>query len=361
MPQKPKATSAPLASPTAASARSAAIHEEKKVNLALQGGGSHGAFTWGMLDRFLQEPRLGYDGVCGTSAGAMNAAVLTYGMAKGGRAAAREALDDFWHRIAEAGRKGPLQRSPFDKMMGGWKLDHSPSFMMFDLLSRMMSPYQLNPMNINPLKDVLEASIDFEFLRSYRDIKLFICATNVRTGKVKVFNNNEMVVECLLASACLPFMFQTVELDGEFYWDGGYMGNPALFPIIYSCQSKDIVIAQINPLYREEIPTSARDIMDRVNEISFNSSLMREMRAVHFVTKLIDEGKLDAEQYKRMNVHIVTSQALNDLGASTKLNSEPEFLEHLKRLGSLAADAWLEQNWGKIGETSTVDLVETYF
>ena len=338
-----------------------AVHDEKMINLALQGGGSHGAFTWGMLDRFLQEPRLGYDGVCGTSAGAMNAAVLTYGMAKGGRPAARQALNDFWHRIAETGKKGPLQRSPFDKMMGGWRLDNSPSFMMFDLLSRMMSPYQLNPMNINPLQDVLDESIEFDVIRKYSDIKLFICATNVRTGKVKVFKNKEMVVECLLASACLPFMFQTVELDGEFYWDGGYMGNPALFPIIYACSSKDIVIAQINPLYREEIPTSARDIMDRVNEISFNSSLMREMRAVHFVTKLIDSGQLDAETYKRLNVHIVTSQALNDLGASTKLNSEPEFLEHLKRLGSQAADSWLEQNWDKIGKTSSVDLVETYF
>jgi NTE family protein len=216
-------------------------------------------------------------------------------------------------------------------------------------------------MNINPLQDVLDESIEFDVIRKYSDIKLFICATNVRTGKVKVFKNQEMVVECLLASACLPFMFQTVELDGEFYWDGGYMGNPALFPIIYACSSKDIVIAQINPLYREEIPTSARDIMDRVNEISFNSSLMREMRAVHFVTKLIDSGQLDAETYKRLNVHIVTSQALNDLGESTKLNSEPEFLEHLKRLGSQAADSWLEQNWDKIGKTSSVDLVETYF
>jgi NTE family protein len=354
MPSKPKTTSAPAAA-------SAAIHEEKTVNLALQGGGSHGAFTWGMLDRFLQEPRLNFDGVCGTSAGAMNAAVLTYGLARGGRQAARERLDDFWRRIAEAGRKGPLQRSPFDKMMGGWRLDHSPSFMMFDLLSRMMSPYQLNPMNINPLRDLLEEAIDFEVIRKYGGVKLFICATNVRTGKVKVFKNDEMVVECLLASACLPFLFQTVELDGEHYWDGGYMGNPALFPIIYACASKDIVIAQINPLYREEIPTSARDIMDRVNEISFNSSLMREMRAVHFVTKLIDGGKLDPEEYKRLNIHIVASQGLNDLGASTKLNSEPDFLEHLKRLGSIAADSWLEQNWGKIGVESSVDLVETYF
>jgi NTE family protein len=352
--KKPQATGAkPVAAPTPLA--------RKSINLALQGGGSHGAFTWGVLDRLLTEDRLDVEGVVGTSAGAMNAAVLAYGLHVGGAARARRELDAFWDRIGEAGRSGPLQRSPWDKMMGGWKLDHSPTFMAFDILSRLMSPYQFNPLNINPLKDVLQASIDFEALRACTSVKLYICATNVRTGKVKAFNNAEMKVECLLASACLPFMFQTVEVDGEFYWDGGYMGNPALFPLIYGATSKDVLIVQINPLYREEIPTSARDILDRVNEISFNSSLMREMRAIQFVTRLIETGKLDGDEYKKLLVHMIGSNALSELGASTKLNAEPEFLGHLKRLGENAAEAWLAANWDKVGRESTVDLVKTFF
>jgi NTE family protein len=335
--------------------------ERRKVVLALQGGGAHGAFTWGVCDRLLEDGRLEIEGICGTSAGAMNAAVLGYGFALDGAGGARAALDHFWQRIAESGRHGPIKRSPMDRMMGNWKLDYSPSYFFFDMMTRMFSPYQFNPTNQNPLRDVLLDSIDFDVLRASTAIRLFICATNVRSGKVKVFENRDLKVEALLASACLPFLFQTVEIDGESYWDGGYMGNPALFPLIYNCQSRDVLIVQINPLYRDEVPTTSREILERVNEISFNSSLMREMRAVQFVTSLIDSGQLDHQRYRRMNFHMIASDELSQLGASTKLNADLDFLEHMRDIGRRAADGWLTENFDSIGVTSTIDLIKTFF
>jgi NTE family protein len=348
------------AAPKAAAAKAAAA-TNKRLNLALQGGGAHGAFTWGVLHRLLEDPRIQIEGISGTSAGAMNAAVLACGYAQDGAQGACRLLDTFWHKIAEAGGKSPLQRSPWDRMTNNYRLDNSPSFMIFDLLSRLMSPYQLNPMNFHPLRDVLDEIIDYDLLRHASRIKLFIAATNVRTGKVRLFTSKELSTAALLASACLPFMFQAVEVDGECYYDGGYMGNPCIFPIIYSCESKDIIIVQINPLCREEVPTTAREIMDRVNEISFNSSLMREMRAIHFVTHLIDLGALDDKQYKRMLIHMIEAdEELKRLGASSKLNSDLDFLLHLKDVGERAADAWLAKNFDKLGVDSTVDLAATY-
>ena len=333
----------------------------KRLNLALQGGGAHGAFTWGVLDRLLEDPRIEIEGICGTSAGAMNAAALVSGFCSGGAADARASLDRFWAAIAAMGRASPIQRGLFDRMMGNWRLDHSPSYVTFDFLSRMLSPYQLNPFDYNPLKQVLQEVIEFDTIRRSEALKLFICATNVRSGKVKVFRNPEVCIEALLASACLPFMFQAVEHDGEHYWDGGYMGNPAIFPLIYDCDAPDVLIVQLNPLHRETVPTTAREILDRVNEISFNSSLMREMRAVHFVTRLIDAGKLNSGDYKRMNIHMVEAdQDLKPLGASSKMNAEPEFLDHLKAIGRRACDRWLAEHFDQIGTDSTVDLVETY-
>lgn len=335
--------------------------EPKKLNLALQGGGAHGAFTWGVFDRLLEDSRIEIEGICGTSAGAMNAAALASGFCNGGAAGARASLDRFWAAIAEMGRSSPIQRSLFDRMMGSWRLDHSPSYVTFDFLSRMFSPYQLNPFDYNPLQQVLHEVIDFDRIQRSEALKLFICATNVRSGKVKVFRNPEVGVEALLASACLPFMFQAVEHEGEHYWDGGYMGNPAIYPLIYDCDAPDVLIVQINPIYQETIPTTAREILDRVNEISFNSSLMREMRAVHFVTRLIDAGKLNSGDYKRMNIHMVEAdQDLKLLGASSKMNAEPEFLDHLKDVGQRACDAWLAKHFEQIGVDSTVDLLETY-
>jgi NTE family protein len=333
----------------------------KRINVALQGGGSHGAFTWGVLDRLLEDHRIVIDSLCGTSAGAMNAAVLVCGDSKDGRAGAKEALACFWQRIGEAGRYGPIQRTVIDRILGGWRLDYSPSYLALDVMTRVFSPYQLNPLKFNPLRQVLEETIDFDAVRFAPGIRLFVCATNVRTGKVKVFSGAEVTVDALLASACLPDMFQAVEIHGEFYYDGGYMGNPALFPLIYESACNDLVIVQINPLYREEIPQTAREIQDRVNEISFNATLMREMRAIHFVNRLIDGGQLEKEDYRRTNVHLIEAAAeMNDLHASSKLNADPELLDYLFRLGRSSADQWIAAHFDKIGVTSSIDLAKTY-
>jgi NTE family protein len=335
--------------------------EVKRINLALQGGGAHGAYTWGVLDRLLDEDRLEVEAISGTSAGAMNAAVFADGMGRGGREEARRALDNFWSNISQATQSGPLQPTPFDRYASGWNLDHSAAFVTFDMLTRMLSPYQLNPMNLNPLRGVLERSVDFRRLEGCRAIKLFISATNVKTGKVRVFQSGEITADVLLASACLPFLFQAVTVDGDPYWDGGYMGNPAIFPLIYGTHTQDVMIVQINPLGCDRVPTTATEIMNRVNEISFNSSLMREMRAISFVTDLIDAQKLDAASYKRINVHWIEAEnQMRGLGVSSKLNARMDFLLHLKAVGRKAADDWLSVHFDDIGHRSTIDIREKF-
>ena len=316
----------------------------KHINLALQGGGAHGAFTWGVLDRLLEDSRIVVEGVSATSSGAMNAAVLADGITVGGRDGAREALANFWHHVAQPTTLwGPLQAA--------W----------FEAASLFFSPYQLNPLDYNPLRQFIEAAVDFERLRQRSALKLFLCATNVRSGKVKVFTDKEITADCVLASACLPHLFKAVEINGEYYWDGGYMGNPPLFPLIYSCESRDILIVHINPMERPDIPTTTREITNRVNEISFNSSLMREMRAVAFVTNLIDTGKLGQEDAKRMLVHsICADDTMQELNGASKLNVDKAFLLRLHSLGRKAANAWLDRNFDDLGIRSTVDIRATY-
>src|SRR5687768_14698939 len=305
--------------------RPAAATATKTINLALQGGGAHGAFAWGVLDRLLEDERVAFEGVSATSAGAANAAVLAYGLSVGGREGARKALKMFWRRIARSAIFSPLQPSAWDRLTHNHALESSPAFLAFDVLSRLFSPYQLNPLNINPLRSVLEQVVDFERIRKDCAVKLFLSATNVRTCKVKVFTGDEITVDAVLASACLPFMFQAVEIDGEHYWDGGYMGNPALFPLIYNCGSADVVVVHINPAERPEVPKTARDIMNRINEISFNSSLMREMRAVSFITRLIDEEKLDRGEAKRLYLHSIEAEDfMRGLGVASKMNADWE-------------------------------------
>jgi NTE family protein len=333
----------------------------KRINLALQGGGAHGAYTWGVLDRLLEEERLEVEAISGTSAGAMNAAVFADGLGRGGRPEARRALETFWRNISDAARYGPLQPTPFDHMARGWNLDHSAAFVAFDLLTRMLSPYQFNPANYNPLRRVLEKSVDFKRLESCRAVKLFVSATNVKTGKVRVFKSGEISPDVLLASACLPFLFQAVTVDGDPHWDGGYMGNPAIFPLIYGSETADVVIVQVNPLGCDRVPTTATEIMNRLNEISFNSSLMREMRAISFVTDLIDQGKLDTNQHKRVNVHwIEAERQMRGLGVSSKLNARMDFLLHLKEIGRNVADRWIADHFDAIGHRSTIDIKEMF-
>lgn len=337
----------------------------RRINLALQGGGAHGAFTWGVLDRLLEDDRIEFDGISATSAGAMNATVMVYGYQEGGRAGAKAALANFWRRIAHAASLSPFQATWWDKITGNQALESSPSFMWLDFVSRIMSPYQLNPMNWNPLREVLSASVDFEAFRSRpQPIKLFLSATNVRTGKVKVFDGKEVSADAVLASGCLPFLFQAVEIDGEHYWDGGYMGNPAIFPLIYNTDSADMVVVHINPMTREELPRTASEIINRINEISFNSSLMREMRAINFVSKLIGEHADHddpTKDLKRLHIHSISAeQVMQKLNVLSKLNADWDFLLDLKETGRSHADAWLADNFDALGVRSSVDIAQTY-
>lgn len=332
----------------------------KGIKLALQGGGSHGAFTWGVLDRLLEDDRLEIEAISGTSAGAMNAAVLASGHASGDRQGARAALDAFWERIGREATWSPIQRTPLDRLFGSWRIDNSPGYVAFDMLGRVLSPYQL-PETRNPLAAVLEKSVDFDAIRYASRIGLYVCATSVRTGKVKVFENRELCIEALLASACLPFLFRAIEIKGEAYYDGGYVGNPAIWPLVYAPGSRDIVIVQVNPVFRGDVPTTAREIQDRVNEITFNSSLIAEMRAINFVNRLIAGGKLDPSEYRYTHMHLIDgTDVMVDLHASTKLNAEPDFLLYLKGLGRTAAENWLAREFDTIGVAGTCNIAQQY-
>ncbi len=333
----------------------------KKINLAFQGGGAHGAFSWGVADALLEDGRLEVEGVVGTSAGAMNAAVTTYGLATGGREGARRELRKFWKAISDAGKMGPLQPTWMDKVFGNGSLDHSPMWMMLDAMSRIFSPYELNPLNLNPLRDVVEACVDFDVLRKQKAVKLFLAATNVKTGKVKVFEKDELCIEAVLASACLPFLFQTVEVNGEPYWDGGYMGNPPLFPLMYECESQDIVITHINPINIPEVPHKAGAIFDRINTLSFNSSLMREMRVVNFINKVVRDGYTDNGKLREAYIHsIMAEDVMAALPVSSKLNPDWEHLEFLFNLGREKGKEFLSRHFDKIGHTSSVDIEATF-
>ena len=329
----------------------------KSVNLALQGGGAHGAFTWGVLDRLLEDGRVRIEAISGTSAGAMNAVVVADGLVSGGEDAARAKLAKFWKAVSEAGKSSPIKRNPIDVFMGNWSLDNSPSYLFFDLFTRLASPYDLNPLNINPLRDILESVVDFALVRSCDDMKVFISATNVESGRVEVFDRHRLTCDMVLASACLPFMFQAVEIKGVPYWDGGYMGNPVLFPFYRGCASRDVIIVQINPVHRAGVPRTAREILNRVNEISFNSSLLKEFRAIDFVARLLEDGKLDPKHYNHILVHrIEAEEDIKPLGASSKMNAEWDFLRHLFDVGRFAADAWIGENFDDLGKRSTVDI-----
>ncbi len=334
----------------------------KTINLALQGGGAHGAFTWGVLDRLLEEEDLAFEGISATSAGAMNAAVFAYGLAVDGRDGARKALTGYWKRVSEAARLGPLQPSPLDRMLGEHRLTWSPVFSLMGFVTRVLSPYEFNAGNFNPLREVVEQSIDFDVLqRPDCPVKLFLSATNVRTGKVKIFTGKEISASAVMASACLPQIFHAVEIDGEAYWDGGYMGNPALFPIIYACKSTDIVIVHINPMFRKEVPRAADDILNRINEISFNSSLMREMRAVSFVTKLVTQKRILGEELPHMLIHSIADDAfMGALSATSKYNADWDFLIFLRDQGRRCAGDWLATNFAKLGVELSVDIDQMY-
>ncbi len=329
----------------------------KPINLALQGGGAHGAFSWGVLDYLLEDGRLNIAGVSGTSAGAMNAVALADGYTRAGPEGARAALDHFWRCMSKSARNSPLQRTPMDRLTGNWGLENNPFYHFMNALSGVASPYQLNPMNINPLRDLVESSIDFEMVRNCTAFELFISATNVETGKVQIFPRAQLTADMVMASACLPHVYQAVEIDGVPYWDGGYMGNPALFPLYGKTRSDDIVVIQVNPIERKGAPRTAQEIHNRMNEISFNASLLKELRAIDFVDRLIAQGKLSTDHYRPVKVHLIENEAaLKPMGASSKMNVEWDFLTRLRDIGRETAADWLAACYDRIGVQSTVDL-----
>ena len=327
------------------------------IDLALQGGGAHGALTWGVLDRVLEEDWLTISAISGTSAGAMNAAVVASGFATGGREGARQALEAFWRKTSEAARFSPFQRSPLDVLLGRWTLDNSPLFVAMDMMSRVVSPYSLNPVGANPLADILAEVIDFEALAT-GPIKLFVTATNVRTGRGRVFRNAEITPQVLLASACLPTLFQAIEIDGDGYWDGGYSGNPTMTPLIQESDALDTILVQINPVERPGTPTTARDILNRLNEVSFNSVLLKELRMMALLRNSANPKDREGARWAGMRIHRVTSDRMAELGYSSKLNAEWEFLTMLRAEGRQSAETLYRAHRDDLGQRSTLDLDE---
>jgi len=327
------------------------------VDFALQGGGAHGAFTWGVLDRLLEEPWLRIDGISGTSAGAMNAAVLVDGYADNGVDWARAALENFWRRVSRAALLSPLRRTPLDVLLGRWTLDYSPVFVAMDLMARLFSPYDLGSGGANPLRNILAETVDFGRL-TQASIKLFVTATNVRTGRGRVFRNSEITPDVLLASACLPTLFQAIEIDGESYWDGGYSGNPTITPLVRECRSRDTILVQINPVERPQSPRSARDILNRLNEVSFNAVLLKELRMIALLRQVAQPDNSENAKWADMRIHRITSDVMVELGYSSKLNAEWEFLCMLRDEGRRAGDAFLSTHHDDLGRRSTFDLDE---
>jgi NTE family protein len=340
-----------------------------RINLALQGGGSHGAFTWGVLDRFLEEDGLDFSGISGTSAGALNGAVLLSGYVRGfeqgtettARKQAQKALHDFWRDVSQHGPLfSPLSIQSNGLIKNQYNFDQFPAYQWLNLFMRSFSPYEFNPLNLNPLRDVLNRHVDVDALHDgcrHCGTPLFVTATSVYTGQARVFTAEQISLDALMASACLPFVFQAVEIDGEPYWDGGYTGNPALYPLIYRTELSDIMLVRINPLRREDNPTRSIDIIDRLSEITFNASLIGEMRAISFVKKLLKDEKLDPGRYKNLHMHMVADDAgMTPFNASSKFNTDWAFLQELHRLGHRAADQWLSQHRDQIGRESTFDI-----
>ena len=336
----------------------------KRINLALQGGGSHGAFTWGVLDALIEDGRLAIAAVSGTSAGAINAAILLQGWSKGGPDGARKALADFWNELGTMAVASPIRRTPLDQLQGNWNLDNSPAALWADVIQRTLSPWQRNPLNFDPLRDLLRRQLDVGAVRGCSEIKAFVAATNVETGKVRIFKRDELSIDALLASACLPNVHDAVVIDGAPYWDGGYRGNPPIWPFIYDSDSHDVVIVELDPAVRKGVPRSNAEIADRLNEITFGGALMAEMRAIAFVQNLIRQGVITGEfgsRLRMMLIHSINDDAsLAPLGAVSKFNIEPAFLQHLFQLGRAAATRWLAATYDSVGVKTSIDIAARF-
>lgn len=334
--------------------------EKRHVSLALQGGGARGAFTWGVLDRLLEDGRIVIDAISGTSAGAMNAAALMAGLSQGGTQGARDTLERFWLAASDYGYISPIRRSLTDQLAGRWNIDTSPAYLWANLFSQTFSPKQKNPLDLNPLRDIASRTIDIDAVHACSDIRLFVTASNVRTGRPRVFEREDMSLDVLLASGCLPDMFEAVEIDGDPYWDGGFMGNPALWPLIQDSQANDIIFIQIMPMERPGTPRMPTAVSNRMNELAFNSSLMHEMRSLALIQELVEQDALKepyAERYRNLRLHLIGDEAaILELGVGSKFNVERAFLLHLKEAGRACADAWLASTFQDLGVRSSVDV-----
>jgi NTE family protein len=330
----------------------------KHVGLALQGGGSHGAFTWGVLDRLMEEETLSIDAICGTSAGAVNAVVCAYGFHKGGAIKAKELLANLWRKVSMAGGFKP---SAFDKYFGHGDLTYSPEYVLYNALAPYLSPYTFNPFNYNPLRTILDELVDFKDLHTYEDKKIFICATNVKTNRARIFPIKEITADTVLASACLPLLFQAVKVDDAYYWDGGYMGNPPIFPIINRTSVKDIVLVKLDSFNIKSVPSTVREISDRVNEISFNSSLINEIKIIQYRNELLRHGilKTDDTFNREIFMHTISGyETFSQMHYSSKMNTSWEFLTGLKQKGRETAERWLRKEFTSVGSSSTFSVEE---
>ena len=343
--------------------------KQKKINLALQGGGSHGAFTWGVLDYLLEDSRFDFEGISATSAGSMNAVVMAAGFLQGKEDGARDYLRKFWRKVSDAGAvfcptQTMVQGNPFADFMPKWMTAENPAMQFMNVMAQNISPYQFNPLNINPLRDILGEMVDFDAIRQNTDFKLFITATNVRTGASRIFTTPEMTRDMVLASAALPNVFQAVEIDGDAYWDGGYVGNPSLWPLFYETEGHDLLIVHVNPILHKGVPKDALAIEDRVNEITFNSAMLKEMRAIAFVQKLLHKDMLKEEhrsKYRDVLIHAIRAEdVMRSFGMTTKFDTSWAILTKLFDAGRKSAHEWVQQNFDKIGKMSSVDLDTDY-
>lgn len=326
-----------------------------RINLALQGGGAHGAFTWGVLEGLLEDPRVRLEGLSGSSAGAMNAVLLADGWMKNGREGARRGLEDFWSEIGKQVPSVMVTHGPGDA------LSLSPAAKILASWAAHFSPLQLNPFDLSPLRGLLERRVDFEQLRARSPFKLFVGTTQANTGKLRVFRESELTVDVLLASSCLPTIHHSVEIDGEAYWDGGYSANPAVFPLFYDCESRDVLLVLLSPLRWDDTPRTMAEIEARIVELGFSANFMREMRmfaqAIDFSTpRFMTFGRLE-RRLQQMRFHMIDSNQLASLQRSdTKSLAHGPFLERLRQQGRERTSLWLSEHAGGVGRRSTVDI-----
>jgi NTE family protein len=345
---------------SASTKRARSSIKKKRISLALQGGGSHGAFTWGVLEALLEDERFDIAGLSGTSAGGMNAAAVVQGLIQGGEAGAIRSLEDFWRRTHElALRVAPMFADPLGKMRGDHNLTTAPGMILGAMLEQMVgnvSPYAANPLNHNPFRSLVEDFFDFDAIRKSDRCKLFLAATHVQTGKIRIFHNREISADALMATSCVPTMFQAVKVDGEYYWDGGYVANPAIFPLIHECDAADVVLVQLTSSRVPQLPRHAAEIKERFREITLNACLIREIRAIRLITRLIDDGRIDDPSMRRINLHVIKdAAAFAELRAGSALNTDWDFLNLLRRAGALAARQWIDATYRKLGTRIAFD------